>query len=60
VTAWLYRAVVQAILGPVHRLVRWLTLAESTYRYFTDAPRKRRKQTVHAALLMADVEVAML
>ena len=59
-TAWLYRAIVQAILGPVHRLTGWLHLKDSTQHYFTDAPRKRPKQTVTASSLFAELGVPML
>lgn len=59
-TAWLYRAIVQAILGPVHCLTRWAHLRGPTQYYFTDAPRKRPKQTATAPHLIAGLEVAML
>ena len=60
VTAWLYQGIVRAILGPVHRLTGWFDLHGPTQYYFTDAPRKRPKQTVTALNLVAEVKVNML
>lgn len=59
-TAWLYRAIVQAILGTIHRVTGWCPLKAPTQRYFTDSPRKRLKQTVTGPNLFAELEAAML
>ena len=58
-TAWLYQAVVQAVLGPPVRLLYWLA-GSAPLTHLTDAPRKRPKQPERVAMLLAELRMAML